>query len=411
MFRFYKTLFIVLSIFILMWLLPWLFNLFMVSRSSAPFTLYSEIIGDFAMLQTGEVNEKGKPKINYTDRRGNNYTEAQFDSILPTFYYRQLVTDNRLPDTILGQHVTAQTIKKGNFIFRSRPSEINARFAPLYPLLESRSKRVDLEMPDDVFRFSKRGIEFIDMETNSVNKEKSMLFQNVFEQKNVVLPAKHIAGNPTNRKEYDEGYFFVDAQNRLFHLKQMQGRPFLRLVEMDANVEISHIFVTEYPSRRYFAFLTDVEHNFYVLTAPDYRLQKVAIPPFDARKDEITIFGNMFNWTVKQSADSDEQYTAIDAHTLTTIDTMSIAKPERSSTQIAAYLFPVQLRFTDSSDRYFMPRVKNVSPLALPLNILCLALFLLFFRKGNYRTELILKSVAVTFFGVFALVPLMLVRD
>lgn len=405
--RFYKILLYGLSITLISWLMPWLYNLATLKSSRTPFTLYSEIINDFASLSAGD----GKAKRNYYDRRGNSYTEAQFDSILPTFYYRQLVTDNRLPDTILGQPVTAQSIKTTNFIFRSRPSDINVRPVPLYPLLESRSKRVDLEMPGDVFRFTKRGIEFIDMETNRVNEKKSALFQKVFDRKEVKLPVRIIAGNPTTRKEYDEGYFFTDAAKRLFHLKQMQGRPFLRPVHLDADIEVAHIFVTEYPSRSYFAFITDAENNFYALTAPDYRLEKVAIPPFDARKEEISIFGNMFNWTVKQSDLNGDTYTAINARTYMPIASMGEAKPERKASEIAAYLFPARLRFTASTDRYFHPRIDRLSVKALPLNILLLALFLLFFRKGQTTLQLTVKSITVVLLGIFAIVPLLVIRE
>jgi hypothetical protein len=147
----YKIIYYILLTAILAWLLPWLYNLATLKRERTPFALYSEIIEDFAMINVNQ-NEKD---LRYTDRKGNFYTEMQFDSILPMFYYRQLVTDNRLPDTVQGVPITAPKIRRENFIFRSRPADINVHNPKLYPLLESRSKRVDLTMPDDVFRLTK----------------------------------------------------------------------------------------------------------------------------------------------------------------------------------------------------------------------------------------------------------------
>lgn len=50
-----------------------------------PFTLYSCIIDDFACLDYSE--NKG---VQYKDRNGHLYSDRQFDSILPFFYYHQL---------------------------------------------------------------------------------------------------------------------------------------------------------------------------------------------------------------------------------------------------------------------------------------------------------------------------------
>ena len=40
----------------------------------------------------------------------------------------------------------------------------------------SMSGRVDLSMPDDVFRVTSKGLEFIGMKTNTVDTDKSQLF-------------------------------------------------------------------------------------------------------------------------------------------------------------------------------------------------------------------------------------------
>lgn len=403
----YKIIYYLLLTTILAWLLPWFYHLATLKKRSTPFALYSEIIGDFAMIDVNSENKTSR----FTDRHGNFYTETQFDSILPMFYYRQLVTDNRLPDTIQGVHVTAPQIRRENFIFRSRPSEINVHHPELYPLLEARSKRVDLEMPDDVFRLTKNGIEFIDMESNQVKSEKSALFQSVFQQKKVAFPVRIIAGNPTHRKEYDEGYLFTDNNGKLFHLKQMQGRPFLRPVQIDAEINISQIWVTEFSNRRYFAFLTDVNNNFYALTAPDYNLVKVEIPSFNPKKESMTIFGNMFTWTVVQSDNKDEILTAIDAKNLTAIDSMVFYNSDDEKVGLASYLFPLQLSFTSTADKFFYPRLKEFSYRALVLNVVLFAIYMVLFRKTKCSTIKCMKVLSIAIFGIFAFIPALLMRE
>lgn len=403
----YKIIYYILLTAILAWLLPWLYNLATLKRRSTPFTLYSEIIEDFAMINVN-YNDKAS---RFTDRKGNFYTETQFDSILPMFYYRQLVTDNKLPDTIRGTHVTSTIIRRENFIFRSRPSDINMHHPGLYPLLESRSKRVDLVMPEDVFRLTKHGIEFIDMETNQVNREKSALFQSVFLQKEVTFPVRTIAGNPTNRKEYDEGYLFTDSDGKLFHLKQVQGRPFLRPIPIDPEINITRIWVTEFSNRKYFAFLTDVNNHFYALTAPDYNLINIEVPPFEPQKENMTIYGNMFTWTVVQSNNTDEIITAVDAKTLTAIDSMIFLNPEKDKIGASSYLFPLQLSFTSTTDKFFHPRLKEFSFHALALNLVLLVLYVILYRTTKFSAMKLVKVLSVAVLGIFAFIPALLLHE
>ena len=103
-------------------------------------------------------------------RGGRTYSAREFDSILPTFYARQLLNDERFPDSLCGVAVTPRLLQSENFMFRSTPAEINKPRTGLYPLLESMSGRVDLEMPDDVFRITSSGIEFVVMATNRIDR-------------------------------------------------------------------------------------------------------------------------------------------------------------------------------------------------------------------------------------------------
>ena len=92
--RFSTILLYVTISFLLLWQLPWCYNFFVVKPEKTPFTLYSFVIGDFA--QMGQEEGKGSVR---RDLAGNIYSEAAFDSILPMFYFRQLMSDERFPDT------------------------------------------------------------------------------------------------------------------------------------------------------------------------------------------------------------------------------------------------------------------------------------------------------------------------
>lgn len=328
--------------FLLLWQLPWCYNFFFVKPEKTPFTLYSFVIGDF--VQMGQ--EEGKGAIR-RDLAGNTYSETAFDSILPMFYFRQLISDERFPDTINGVAVTPKMVQTENFNFRSVPSDINAPVIGLYPLLESMSGRVDLKMPDDVFRITPQGIEFIDMASNSVKTNKSIQFTETMTKKGFRFPATEIAGNPTVKKEYDEGYLLLDADRRLFHLKQVKGRPYVRSIELPEELTPKHLYLTEFRNKKTLAFITDTDNAFYVLQNRTYEIVKTGVPAFNPEKDALTIIGNMFDWTVRVTTVDADNYYALDAN-----DYSLIKKLENKSD---APSMP-GITFTSYTDKYVMPR-------------------------------------------------------
>lgn len=354
-----------------------------------------------------DTKEDGR---DYRDNKGRTFTDAEFDSILPTFYYRQLMADNRLPDSLFGKTINPKILQKESFIFRTSPASQNASKLGLYQLMESKPKRVDLKMPNDVFRFSSRkGLQFIDIETNQVNREKTKVFKDLFKQKGAILPIKVIDGNPSTRKEYDEGYFFVDAEDKLFHFKQVNGKPMLRNIKTDK--KIAHIYITEFSNRRFYAFLVDTDHRFYVLTRPEYEIKEVDIHPFNPDEDGLMIIGNMFDWTVKKSTNTYSEYYAISSKDYSVIDTMRKDYPPFKYDRIAEYIFPFELNFTSYLDKFMYPRFTNLSMIAIYVNIIFCLLYILitYFVRRKRREKAyryLLYAIPILIFGIFAFIPI-----
>ena len=66
------------------------------------------------LLQDND-NVRGK------DMSGKVYSDAEFDRVLPMFYYRQLAMENAIPDSIQGVPVDRQTIARNNFSSGTNP--------------------------------------------------------------------------------------------------------------------------------------------------------------------------------------------------------------------------------------------------------------------------------------------------
>lgn len=322
MLRISKIIFWGLVTILVLWELPWCYNFFFASKpASTPFTLYSSVVGEFAML------EHKDERMSYSDRAGRQYTEEEFDSILPMFYYRQLVTDGRFPETICGRAVTPREVQISNFMFRSTPSDINKPHIGLYQMLETMSGRVDLELPNDVFRMTNEGIEFINMATNAVNSTKSDAFTSLMKNKGFTFPAYRIAGNPTDRKEYDEGYVMLDANRKLFHVKMTKGRPYCRAIELPEGMVPEHLFITEFTARTMLAFIIDSAGGFWVVDKPSYDVIRTGVPSIDPTRESILIMGNMIDWTVAVANSGYEHYYALSATDYSLIDSMSFDTP------------------------------------------------------------------------------------
>ncbi len=103
----------------------------------------------------------------------------------------------------------------------------------------------------------------------------------------------------------------------------------------------------EFKDRKTLCFLTDMDNNFYVLNNKTYDVVKTGVPSFNLEEDALSIFGNMFDWTVcVKTADADEYY-ALDADDYSLIKSISFP---RKSNSIPG------LHFTSSQDKYVKPR-------------------------------------------------------
>ena len=369
-----KILYIGLSVFLLSWIIPSLVELSLDSSSRYPFTYYSSVVNQFCYFDQEDDNVRGR------DMSGRTYTDAEFDRVLPMFYYRQLAMENALPDSIQGVPVDLHTIARNNFFFWYKPKDKNTPVIALYPMFESCSGKVDLENPSDLFRL-KENIEFIDMATNRVDEQKSARFQQALEKAGFAFPAQWVAGIPTSQKSYDEGYFALDSEGHLFHVKMTNGKPFVK----DTKVrDISCMLPMEIENRSLYGFLFDTHHTLYYLSTDGYRLVKV-LDDVDPDKDRVSIMANMFYWTVAKTTSDGEHTYALESRSMQRVDSLFRPAPESAWDKTLPYLFPFTVTFQDSTNSYIYPRVSGYYFPSLPLNIVLAVVTLIVYRKDRSR--------------------------
>ncbi len=397
---------------VISWFLPSAYDFVTEQEAQPQFVIYSDLVNDF--LYQGH---KDDTLVYYSDRKGNTYEQYEADSLLPCLGYPMLMMEGRLGDTILGKAVDPSIIQDANFFFEHSPADYNAVKTPLYSLLESQPKRIVLAYPNDIFRLKKEGIEFIDMNVNAVDSLKSKLFTQVMMEAGLKFPILKLGGNPTPMKDYDEGYVLCDSENKLFHLKMVENKPFIKLITKDLSEKVQHIYVTEYPDRRFLAFVLDVKGQLHSITQSDYTVKPIELPSFDPKTEDMIILGNLFSWTVEIDSAGDRRFYAIDNDDLSLLASAEILHEPTVVERVAEYLFAFQLKFESPLHKYFEPEFSHFSLKALPLNLLLLCLLMLFYRQRRKRerwfswANFIPALILMPLFGLFALIPCLIFFD
>lgn len=354
-----KYLIIVLAMMMVSWLLPALYELVFPRTDKTPFVVYSCLDSTFIKM---EVRDK---QVHYIDFRGREFTKSEADSLLPLFAFRQLVAEERLPDSLFGVALTPKLIQQNSFHFKTSPKQLNKPAVGLYTLLESASGRVDLVLPPDVFRLTDEGLEFVDCETNTVNRAKSLSFSRELTKHGFVFPVQLIWGNATTRKSYDNGFLLTDSNDRLFQLKMVKGTPWVREIMTTNTGSWKQLFTLEPDNRALIGLAVSQDNRLFAVrsdgcTAPIGEMTNVKCPMsnllYSPSEMQITITGDLFHWTITLYTASDTRYYAVDARTFEPVACAIIPDPEQPLSQrLERYLFPLRLRFSSWRTQLLAP--------------------------------------------------------
>lgn len=317
---------------------------------SYPFVYYSCILNDLCLI---DYSNKKTPM---QDLKGNVYTTVQFDSLQPMLNFKQLMSDGRLPDSIKGVALDPKIVRAKSVNYRYNANEVSTPSIGLYVLFEAMPKRIGLEMPDDVFRFKDK-IEFIDNNTNIVNKEKSELFRAAIEKEGYSYPTHGAWGNPNPRKPYDEGYFCLDNKGELFHMKMVNGRPYFRNTHVSDSIDVTYFSMLEVADKRFYGFVFSKSGDMYIIEndGGSYKTVKLDIEPVDLKHDQIILMGNMFDWTVSVITPQAKKCYGLDAESLKQIAKLNIERTPGKWDEVSKWLFPVYLTFDSKYSDYLAP--------------------------------------------------------
>lgn len=352
----------VIAALLAMWIFPRIYYIITAESYSTPFTLYSCTIGDFVSL----TDKSGKDFV-FTDTQGHEYG----DSVLPFFYYRILSSRNNAPETINGRQFTGEEIERNNIIFSSTPRDVNAETSNVYMLLESNPPRLELEDAEYAIAARKDRFKVITIATNKCDTTLENAMNAALDSVGFRFPAAIVSGNPSTRKSYDEGYMLTDSNGRLYHLKLVDGRPWVESIEADG-LEIKHIFITENDNKASLAYIFDSGNRFYMLDSLRKLIRTDVIA--DVTKQEVLLVGDVLNYTVRVSDNEGEDFWALKSDSLKTLKTMRRDYPEPDSFDMPKYILPCRLVLNSPLDTSIRPRFVDFSWIGLGLDIAILTL-------------------------------------
>ncbi len=334
----YGKIFICASLLLLFfWIVPWLYNLITLKSYSSPFTLYSCVLHDFTSLDHGD--SRG---FQFVDTEG----KVHGDEVQPLFYASVLASRGDLPDSLEGRPVSLEEIERNALFASSDPQDVNRTLPPVYLLMESVPERLELKDPEDALVSRKGRIDIVEMATNRVREEKSALLQKELAAREFRYPARLFAGNPSHRKEYDEGYLVTDAEDKLFQLKQVNDTVQVRHFPEADPLGIKFLLITEFSNHATLGYLVDRENRLHILR-PDGEVIQTAVH-FTPEKENLLVVGDLFYYTVKTSTRKGEHFWALRSSDFSLVDTLDRDYPQD-------WTFP-GLRFTSSNDGWVKPR-------------------------------------------------------
>lgn len=377
-------------------------------KVSRPFILYSAPLDEFVWRLSDKFKE-----AEYRDESGRTYDRIGYEKVLPFTYYRDLLKWGELPEEVRGVKIDHDVIRENYQHLRITADALHTPQIELYPLFESRSMFSRIEYPAELFRITSR-MEFIDASTNRIDEELSAAFTAALREEGFVFPAGLIAGNATDRKPFDEGYFVTDARGSLFHIKLVEGKPWCLCTGLTSASGVRYITVRENPRKEFYGMLIAGDGKIHLLSYDDYALIPLPVPGYDPDRMTIQMFADPINRTfIYSDSEEDVIHCVATDRNYEVVRTFECTIPTDTNSGVetlSRLLFPFHIATSNPKTDYVLFDVEIGDPLALigiAISLLILAAVRVRRRAPFHSCWIDFVLVALT--GVFGLAAVLVV--
>ncbi len=427
-----------MSVLILSWGLPQLYDMALLKSLDKTHAFFSPVLKKFIYTeQVHGEDEKAAQKsdghhadIVYKDEDGGYHDRLEFEAALPFIYFRNMEARGLLPVRLEGRILQREDIERSRRVLELPARQLDGKgpAREYLPLLEADPGQVALVYPDDRFRLTATGMQFLNADSNTPDQGLSRRFTDALLAAGFRFPARHVGGNFTTFKPYEGGVFLVDGTGALFHLLRYHDQPRVTAVPLPSGVTPRHVLVSESRERRWLGLMLDDEKTVWLMKELGAG-QPPALMPLSKPHYELdimyskVIFDPLYLTAVV--SDATHLHAAVyrrpQALTDTPLLPLRTFSHHMSRAQrvwqhhLADTIFPFRLTFTHEDRESFSPEI-TLSPrwasLALPF---CLVVALLHGLRLARRHELTgsrwLEVGMILGGGIFSLIPLLLLDE
>jgi hypothetical protein len=376
--------------------------------------IYREKIVGPIPPEAAEKSEDHHVEIAYRDADGAYYDRVEFEKNLPFIYYKNMELWGLLPLRLGGREFDKNTIKKNRQVLSLKPDEISDHRpqTPVWPILESNPGQARLVFPENRFRMTADAMEFINVDTNTVDPALTTAFTDALTSGGFIFPVRSVNGKFTILKPFDEGVFMVDAKFRVFHVKRRNGQPVVVKTPIDPALKTRHIKVAENKRREYYGLLLAEDGSLHLLIYDAYQLVRLPIDTYDPDSMDFKLLINPLYGTAVWSDETTVRAVAMD------LDYQPIARYEhrmsmakKTAMQIAYQtLFPFYLHLKQIGGGYLKLSVDIGGLFSLIGMIGSLASFTLWCLVRRRRLPGTAAACLVALTGIYGLIAVNIIE-
>lgn len=275
--------FILLIVFLSAVYLPMIYRAVFFKDVEKTHLFYSPVLKDFIYKEriVGPVPDAVREKaedhhagILYQTRKGEILSRMEFEKRLPFIFYKNMDIWGLLPIQLDGRTFDKAAMKSGRRVMELKSAHISGKFPEtrVWPLLESNPGQARLVFPEDRFRMTDRRMEFINADVNRVDEDLTRTFTRALTDSGFVFPARSVNGRFTVLKSFDEGVFLVDHDYRVFHVKRVDGKPWVIQTPISPSIQPRQINISESKEKEYYGLLLDHQGRVHLVSYDNYRL-------------------------------------------------------------------------------------------------------------------------------------------
>ena len=406
----YTTIFI--AILLAGFFLPKLYKDFFSTKPNSPYIKYSHVDEKFYKQEYSYGKDY---KLSYLNLDNKKMSKEEYAKLFPFEFFSHLIKIDAFPKKFEYIKNDPKILKKNSQFSWVSSKKVNSKAIPLYTLMEARPSYGSLEKPKDLYRLSKEGLEFIDLNTNSIKKEKSKLFTQALKQKEVLFPIKMAFSNSSTKKPFDDGTFLLDSKNELYHLIMLDKKPIVKRTKI-INDDIKYINVQE-NTRLEFRAVMVTSNKVYLISHKNYKLISMPYDNYDYKNTEFRLSINPItkNLTFKtydyknQKLLIDKIITDQNYKIKQTLHYEQSLKGSFVYETIKKVLFPFIIDLKKTNEYFYSFSFKTNSFYFLILNFLLAFAYILFLIKKEKKLKYYKTNLSLIFLtGLYGLICILL---